>query len=206
MKILVIGAGGHAKVVIEALKQMGATILGALDANAALHGSSILGAPVLGGDEMLERYPEALLANGVGMTRPGGARAAVFNRFSRQGRKFVTITHPSAVIASDARLGEGAQIMAGAILQPGISIGANSIVNTGAVIDHDCQIAAHCHIGPRSVLSGGVAIRENSHIGVGAAIIEGMNIGTGALVAAGAVVVSDVADNARVRGVPARPF
>jgi sugar O-acyltransferase (sialic acid O-acetyltransferase NeuD family) len=206
MKVLVIGAGGHAKVVISALRLMGKEIIGALDANAALHGTNIQGVSVLGGDEMLEKYPEALLANGVGMIRPGGARAAIFGKFSEQGRKFITLIHPSAIIASDASFEEGAQIMAGAIIQPGVSIGTNSIVNTGAVIDHDCQIAAHCHIGPRVVLSGGVDIWGNSHVGTGATIIEGINIGKGALVAAGAVVVSDVADNTRVRGVPAKPF
>jgi acetyltransferase-like isoleucine patch superfamily enzyme len=101
-------------------------------------------------------------------------------------------------------LGDGAQIMAGAILQTGVRVGRNVIVNTRAVIDHDSCLADHVHVATGAILAGGVKVGEASHIGAGATVIQEITIGRAVLVAAGAVVVSDVADDASVAGIPAR--
>lgn len=204
--IIVLGGGGHAKVVIEALLRSGAQLLGVTDADPARHGSTLLGVPVLGDDAVvLTQRPEAvLLANGLGSTGLPQRRREIFERFSALGYVFISVVHPSAVVSSEVTLGEGAQIMAGAVLQPGCRIGANSIVNTRAAVDHDCLIGAHVHLAPGVTLSGSVTVGELTHIGTGATVIQGIAIGPRAVVAAGAVVVANIAPATTVRGVPAR--
>lgn len=143
-KHIVVGAGGHARVLIKALQRHGAEIIGITDANPALKGKQIAGLLVLGPDDLLGDYSrEVLLVNGLGSVSSMTSRRAVFERLHGLGFKFVTVVHPSAICEDDALLGEGAQVMAGVVIQIGCSFGPNSIVNTRATIDHDCQIGAH---------------------------------------------------------------
>lgn len=147
-----------------------------------------------------------ILVNAVGGVDVTSNRADVYDRFSRLGFSFVSVVHPSAVVAQDVLTGEGAQIMAGAVVQPGAKIGRNAIINTRAVVDHDTQIANHVHVATGVVIAGGVTIGEASHIGAGAVVIQNVTIGRKVLVAAGAVVVLDLADGVTVAGIPARPM
>ena len=204
MTVLVIGAGGHAKVVIEAVRRMSQQIIGATDADPAKHGSICQGVPVLGGDEAAREHQpgEVLLANGIGQS-PDGRRAA-YRRFKEGGYDFLTIVHPSATVAAGADLGEGAQVMAGAVIQPAARIGNNAIINTNATVDHDCTIGEHAHIAPGAVLCGAVTVGDGAFVGAGATVIQGITIGADALIGAGAVVIGDVAPGAAVNGVPAR--
>lgn len=206
LPIIILGGGGHAKVLAEALRAGGVTVLGMTDADPAKRGTAVLGVPVLGTDAELERHGpgSVLLVNGLGSVEQTAGRAALFDAFKAQGYAFATVVHPSAVIAADVKLGEGTQVMAGAIIQPGTTVGRNSIVNTGAVVDHDCAVGDHVHIAPGATLSGTVCIGNRAHVGTGATVIQGIAVGSGCLVAAGAVVVEDVPDGASVRGVPAR--
>lgn len=207
LPVLIIGAGGHAVVVLDVLRAMGADTIGYADTAPALHGANVRGMPVIGGDEaVFERYPpeRVMLANGVGGNRPTGERRAVFERFSDRGYRFLTLIHPSAIVSPSVTLGAGVQVMAGAVLQPSVTVGANSIVNTRASIDHDCSIGGHVHVAPGAVLSGGVSVADGAHLGAGCVVIQGMRIGERALVAAGAVVVRDVPALGRVAGNPAR--
>lgn len=205
-QVVVIGAGGHARVLLDALALCGVAVAGLTDADPAKHGKIIAGARVLGDDRALEGHPPAstMLVNAMGSTETMAQRQAVFERLKARGYRFLTVAHPAAVIARDAVLGEGAQLMAGAIVQSGARIGANSILNTGAQVDHDCDIGAHVHLAPGATLSGAVAVGEGTHVGTAAALVQGVRVGRGCLVAAGAVVVEDVPDGARVAGVPAR--
>jgi len=203
---ILIGAGGHAKVLVDCLLRAGVPIQGFVERDAALHGRTVCGLPVLGGDAELARLTArgAWLVNAIGSTGAPGQRRGVFERLKREGYEFLTVVHPSAVLGTGVRLSEGAQLMAGVVIQPDSVIGENALVNTGARIDHDCAIGAHAHVAPGCVLSGNVRVGDETHLGTGAAVIHGITIGSRCLVAAGAVVVRDVADGARVMGVPAR--
>lgn len=206
--VIVIGAGGHAKVLIAALKRLGVRILGATDADAAKHGQTILDVPVLGGDEILAAHGLAtvLLVNGLGTVDRTEARRAIHERLTARGFRFATVVDPLAHIAGPVEIGEGAQVLAGAVVQPGARLGVNCIVNTRAAIDHDCIIGAHAHIAPGATLSGSVRVGEGAHVGTGASVIHNVRIGAGAVVGAGAAVIRDIPDGAVAVGVPARAF
>lgn len=208
LPVIVLGGGGHAKVLIDALKLCGTRIIGVVDPAPHAPNAAILGVPVLGGDEVVyaKDPSEVLLVNALGTVTVSDRRRQLFAGFKQRGFSFASVIHPSSVVAADAVLGEGVQIMAGAVLQAGCRIGENSIVNTRASLDHDCLIGPHVHISPGVTLSGQVVVGEGSHIGTGATVIQGMTIGEGCLVAAGAVVVKPLKAGARARGVPAREF
>lgn len=206
--LIVIGAGGHAKVVIGALLRAGRVPLGALDADPAKCGTSVLGVPVLGGDEVLDHYtPDAVdLVNGIGSVGVPVVRRRVQETLAGRGYFFAPVIDPAAIIGAECEIQAGAQVLARAVVQPGCRLGTGCIVNSGAVVDHDCRIGDFVHIAPGAALSGEVGVADDAHVGTGAAVIQGIRIGAGALVAAGAVVVADVAPGLRVGGVPARPF
>jgi UDP-perosamine 4-acetyltransferase len=208
-RIVLVGGGGHAGVIIEQIRLAGSyEIAGILDTGIAV-GAVISGITVLGGDEKLS----ALFAEGVGnaavcigSTGKTAGRMKVFETIRSYGFKIPALVHPSAVISSGVTIAEGAQVMAGAVLQPGAVVGVNAVVNTGALIEHDCTIGAHAYISTGAVVSGGCMIGEDAFIGAGAVLIQGKTIGAGALVAAGAVVATDVGAGDRVMGVPAKAF
>jgi len=206
VSIIIVGAGGHARVLIDTLLASGVQILGIVDANTEQVGGKIRGIPVLGGDEVLHGFTPGniLLVNGIGSSRSTDLRKVVYERFTAEGYEFMNAIHPSAVISPSAVLMSGVQIMAGVVIQPDALIKQNVLVNTGVTIDHECRIEAHAHLAPGVTLSGSVSVGEGAHIGTGSVVIQGVRIGCGAFVAAGAVVVGDVPDGQKVMGVPAR--
>ncbi len=199
LPLIVIGAGGHARVLIDALRAARRDILGVVDPKMA-SGAGPFGLKVLGGDEAIGQHQPAHvhLVNGIGGIGSTGPRDEVFRRFKARGYTFATVVHPSAVVSEFAALQEGAQVMAGCVVQCGATIGANSIVNTRASVDHDCKIGQSVHIAPGVTLSGTVIVGDGSHIGTGACVIQGIRIGRDCLVAAGAVVYRDLADGKRL--------
>ncbi len=203
--VIIIGAGGHAKVLHDSLKLLGIEVLGMLD---KCHPPSRQAGelPIIGDDSAISAYSNDAveLVNGLGSVGDTAIRAGIFSKFKNLGYSFRQVIHPNAVIAKDCVLGEGVQVMAGAVVNTGTRIATDSIINTGAVIDHDCVIGNHVHIAPGVTLSGSVYVDEGSHIGTGATIIQGVSIGRNALVGAGAVVLEDVPAGARVVGVPAK--
>ncbi len=205
--VILLGAGGHARVLVDALRlQADLRWRGILDPDPALVGATRFGLPVLGCDDALGDHPpaEVLLVNGLGSVRSTTERQRLFERCRLAGYGFLSVIHPSAVIARDVRLGEGVQLMAGAIVQAGASVGDDSILNTRASMDHDTHIGAHVHVAPGATLCGHVVVEDGVHVGAGATVLQHLRIGGGALVAAGAVVIRDVPPLATVMGVPAR--
>lgn len=203
-QIIVIGGGGHALVLVDILKLHRFDIRGFTDRGG--NPRRIEGVEWLGDDDCILRCnpSEILLVNGIGSASSTLLRRKVFLSFKQAGYAFAQVIHPAAVVSTGALLGEGVQIMAGAIVQPACRIGANVILNTRCVVDHESRIADHAHIAPGVTLSGRVSVGEGAHVGTGASVIQDVSIGSEALVAAGAVVVSDVAAGTRVLGVPAR--
>lgn len=204
--LIVVGGGGHAKVLIDLALAQGRKVLGFVDRNPSSVPGNILGAPLLGDDGALGRFDaqEVMLVCGIGSTEVSSIREMVFQRLMNAGYRFAALIHPNAVIGRDVLVSDGAVIMAGAVLQAGVRVGINAIVNTRASVDHDCIVGDHAHIAPGAVLSGQVVVGASAHLGTGAVVIQGVTIGSGAFVAAGSVVVKSVPAQARVRGVPAR--
>lgn len=204
LPIIVIGGGGHAKVLVSTLLFCRRSILGFVDLISAV--PPLLGIGCIGTDAavLLHAPGDVRLVNGVGSAASTVHRRDVYDRFTQEGYCFSTVIHPSAILAPETQIEDGVQIMAGAILQPGSSIGRNAILNTGAIVDHDCVVGAHAHIAPGAVLSGSVHVESGAHIGTGACIIQGITIGAGSVVAAGAVVIRDVPSGVTVAGVPAK--
>ncbi|MCI0577570.1 MAG: acetyltransferase [Chloroflexi bacterium] len=203
-----LGAGGHAKVVIEILRLMGGyKLAGLLDPRPELWGSEILGVPVLGNDDLLATLPgEGIRHAFIGLGTAGNTqpRWRLYEKARRHGLEIVSAVDPRAVVAPSAQLGYGPTIMAGAIINAAAWLGDNVIVNTGAIVEHDCIIGHHVHIATGARLAGAVSVGNNSHIGVGATIRQEIRIGENVVVGAGAVVVKDVPDGVVVAGVPAR--
>ncbi|KAB2928670.1 MAG: acetyltransferase [Dechloromonas sp.] len=206
LPLIIVGAGGHGRVLLDFVREQGREVLGFVDSNPALWAKDCGGIPILGGDDVLERItPSAVeLVNGIGSVGVPLLRARVHARLKELGFVFATLCHPRATVAVSARLAAGVQVMAGAVVQSGARLNEDVIVNTGAIIEHDCVIGAHSHIAPRAVLCGEVEVGALAHVGVGACVVQRLRVGDKALVAAGAVVVANVPAGANVAGVPAR--
>jgi sugar O-acyltransferase (sialic acid O-acetyltransferase NeuD family) len=201
--VIVIGNGGHARVLVDILLIQKREIVGY---TAPTEENNRYNVTYLGKDEEILKYHplEIELVNALGSVSDTKLRTNIFNIFKSKGYVFSTIIHPSAVIAETVILGEGVQIMAGAIIQPFTKIDDNTIVNTSTSIDHDCYISKHCHIAPGCVLSGGVFVGEGTHIGTGTKIIQNVTVGKNVLVGAGSLVLRNVDDNKKVYGSPAK--
>lgn len=208
IKTVGLGAGGHAKVVIEMLRLMGnVELVGLLDVKESLWQTKVLGVPILGGDGLL---PE-LVARGVrqffiglGSTGEFRPRRRLYDLARSYGLEPTHVLHRDAVISSSAQIGLGPTIMAGVLINAEARIGENVIINTGAIVEHDCVIGDNVHIATGARLAGAVFVDDGTHIGIGAVVRESLRIGKNVLVGAGAVVVNDVPDHVVVAGVPAR--
>lgn len=201
---IILGGGGHACVVADLLQQTDRTILGFTDPSP----DASLGTDVdyLGSDDAITHYDVAdtALAMGIGSTHDTSLRTRLFQTFKRRGFHFPALVHPSSTIAHTAECNVGAQIMAGAVVQPNTQVGENAVISTNASVDHDCCIGEHAHVSPGATLSGHVTVGAGAHIGSGATIIQGVRVGKESIVGAGAVVIEDVPPETTVVGVPAR--
>jgi UDP-perosamine 4-acetyltransferase len=196
-KIVLIGGGGHCKVVIDALK-LGKKfdICGITDARLPVK-TKILGIPVLGKDEMLLKVFKKGIKYAfisVGSVGDCSVRKRIDDKLRKIGFKLPVIIHPKAVVAKDVEIGEGVFVAAGSVINPGTRIGRNAIINTSSSVDHDCEIGDFVHVAPGVTLSGAVRVSSEAHIGTGANIIQCIKIGKSAKIKAGALVAGDVAD------------
>jgi sugar O-acyltransferase (sialic acid O-acetyltransferase NeuD family) len=208
--VIVLGAGGHAKVVIDLLLKLGRPVLAALELSPAV-ARRLLDVPVESEQAGMSRHsPESIeLALGIGMLAEDpisglAARRALAARYQARGYRFPPLVHPAAVVGAECSFGPGAQVMAGSVLQPGCEVGPFVIVNTGARVDHDCVLGEGCHVAPGATLGGSVRIGGQTLVGIGATVRQGVTIGERVLIAGGAMVIDNVNDDERRLGVPAR--
>ena len=206
--LIIVGAGGHASVVADAVLAAGESVLGFTDLNSACHGTTVCGCPVLGDDTILDDYDpgSVLLANGIGTTGSGRdrLRREIHARLVAAGLEFVTVRHPASVVSRFASISPGAQLFASSVIQAGATIGQGAIVNSAAVVEHDARIGDWTHIAPGAVVCGGVRVGHRCFVGAGAVVRHGLSLGDDTVVGAGAVVLQDFPAGGTLIGVPAR--
>jgi sugar O-acyltransferase (sialic acid O-acetyltransferase NeuD family) len=204
-KILIIGAGGHAQVVADIIiathnftKQL--ISIGYLDDNLQV-GSQRIGIPVLGSLRQISDIDHDYVVIAIGNNQ---RRKQIFDQLTLANENFLTVIHPSTIIAASATIGIGSMICAGAIINPAVTIGNNVIINTGSTIDHHNHIADHVHIAPGVNLGGEVTIGEGTFIGIGASVIPQRQIGEWTTIGAGATIITNVEPHSTYIGTPGK--
>jgi UDP-perosamine 4-acetyltransferase len=200
--VVIIGGGGHAKVVIESLRAAGETVTAIVDADPTPR--EVLGVPVVGDDLALQGLREQGLSKLFVAVGDNRLRETLGRKARELGFALVNAIHPSAILSASARVGEGVAVMAGAVINADSHVGDLAIINTGAVVDHDGRLGVACHVGPASALAGGVSIGDRAFLGVGVRVIPGVTIGADTIVGAGGVVVRDLPDAVLAIGAPAK--
>ncbi len=205
MDIIILGAGGHGRVVLDIVRQARVDKpVGFLDNNPALHGRRIDGLPVLGGIESLPEVKSHGVRGVVIAIGDNGVRRSLGDTIEASDLELASAVHPSAQLASNASIGKGVVIAAGALVCAHCQIGDYAILNTGCIVDHESMIGTGVHICPGVRLAGHVVVESGAFVGIGATVVQNVRIGFEAIVGAGAVVTRDVEPMTTVVGVPAR--
>lgn len=206
-KLVLIGAGGHCKVVIEIIKSMNAyEIIGITD-NSKNVGEIVSGIPVIGNDSVLKNIYLQGVSNAficVGALKNMKIRQKIYKQLKDIGFKLPVLIHNKAIVSDSSKIYEGTCVMAGAVINAGAEVRENCIINTSSVIEHDCSISMNTHISPRACLCGGVKIGADCHIGAGSTIIQRVVIGENVTIGAGAAVICDIPFDSVAVGVPAK--
>lgn len=205
--IVIVGAGGHAREVLEILISMeshgqSVEVVGFVDDNPQLHDREINGVPVLGGIQWLVREQsrvEVICAIGA-----PDVRCELVERIADLGYRFASAISPYALISPHARIGQGVMIFPNTVIGPNVSVGNHAILNVGATVSHDSLVGDFCTINPSAHLAGNVHLGAKSSVGMGANVIQGVSIGCRTVIGAGAVVVRDLPPSVTAVGVPAR--
>lgn len=196
--IYLIGAGGHAKVILALLETQGRKCLGIYDDNEQRHGTTLLGVPVIGA---VKEIPDRCDISAVIAIGDNATRKHITESF--RNIHWATLIHPHSWVHSSVKIDEGTVIFAGVVIQPDTHVGKHTIINTSASVDHDCGIGDFCHIAPGCHLAGGVTVGNNTFVGMGVEIIPGISITAGITIGAGAVVVKHITTGGIYLGVPA---
>jgi sugar O-acyltransferase (sialic acid O-acetyltransferase NeuD family) len=197
--VIVVGAGGHAKVVVATLREAGFTVAGLFDDDARKLGQRVLDVPVRGVLADLVALKPANLVIAIGNNV---VRRQIAGRLGKS--NWVTVIHPRACVHKSAKLGPGTVVFAGAVIQPDAQLGAHCIVNTAATIDHDCRLGDFVHVAPGGHLGGNVTVGDGVLLGIGSGAIPGVQIGEWTTVGAGGVVTRDLPSGCVAVGVPAK--
>lgn len=204
-KIVLIGGGGHSKVIIDTIKSKNSfEIEGIVEKNKKGH---ILEIPIIGNDLMLSDIYKKGTDNAficIGSIRNTKFRNDIFENVKNIGFKLPVLTHKNSCISAYSKIGQGTCVMSGSIVNADTDIGKNCIINTGAIVEHDCIVKDNVQISSGSVIAGGVTIEKDTFIGINSSVIEGICIGENVTVGAGSVVIKDIPSNCVVVGNPAK--
>lgn len=205
-QVIIYGAGGHGRVVLDILRENGDTqVIGFLDSNPALVKTIVDGISVLGTLEevrpILTAHPKVRMVVAIGDNK---AREQISEALAAMGVLFTNAIHPRAFVSRSAVIGHNVVVGPGAIICAHARIGNNVIINTGAIVEHEDLIEDNVHIAPGAKLAGRVRVRKNSFVGIGATIIQNVEVGEGSTIGAGAVVLTNVPPGTTFVGVPAR--
>ncbi|MFC1729979.1 acetyltransferase [candidate division KSB1 bacterium] len=205
MRTVIIGAGGHSRVIIDILRQnKNIEIVGIIDK--AMHpGEKVDGIPIIGPfsdlDKLKKEHDIKGIVIGVGDNL---VRADYYNKLEKKDLVLVNAIHPSASIAPDVKIGRGVVVAREAVICTGAKIGNNVIINTGAIIEHEDILEDHCHIAPGVNIAGRVHIKKGTFVGIGTTIIQKVTIGHNTIVGAGSIVIEDIPDDVVAVGIPAK--
>jgi acetyltransferase EpsM len=202
IKVVLIGAGGHSKVIQDIVKankdlRLHAVLDHGFKENEVKNGIIFAGMDMIAG--LLEEGCQFCLAIG-----NNGVRQKLVSEFDIPSDRYITLIHPTAVISPSAAVGNGTVVMPNAVINADTIIGDHCIVNSGAVVEHDNRLGDFFHVSPNAALAGTVTVGKGTHVGSGAIVIPGKTVGKWSVVGAGAVVVKDVGDGVTVVGVPAK--
>lgn len=205
-RVLVIGAGGHARVCIEALRDMAETeVVGAISADG--FGMEGLGAPMLGTQEDLKSVTQRQSVNAYCVAiGDNSTRKRVSTMLTESGYRLTLVVSGYAMPSPTAVLSPGAQLLPGAVVNAGTEISTGAIINSNATVEHDCHIGEYAHVGPGAAIGGAVRVEHTAFLGLGSRVLPGIQVGAGAIIGAGAVVIDDVPAGLTVVGSPARPI
>ncbi len=205
MEVLIMGAGGHGRVVLDILRQAKTyRPIAFVDNDARLHGRHIDGLPVLGDVSQLGDLRRRGLCRAVVAVGDNGVRRSMAEAMRGHGFEPINAIHPSAQIAQSVVMGKGVVIAAGALVCAHCQIGDYAILNTGCIVDHESSVGTCAHVCPGVRLAGRAIVEAGAIVGIGATVIQRVRIGLDAIVGAGAVVIEDVDPMTTVVGVPAR--
>ncbi len=195
--LVILGAGGHAKVVASAARAAGFQVLGFRDDNPQSHGQCVFGLPILGGIKEFLGQPDAPAVIGIG-------KNSIRQRLSTGEVDWKTVVHPAAWVDPSVALGAGTVVFAGAVINPDCRVGSHVVVNTGCSIDHDCVVGDFAQVAPGARLAGNVTVGPGVFVGLGAVVRQGVTIGEWSVIGAAAAVVRSLPPHVLAMGVPAR--
>lgn len=203
MAYIVVGTGGHSKVVIDILKASNEKIIGMVDD--FIQENHLFGIPILGTidkiEEIIMKIPDAYFIVAIGDNQ---SRKMVVKQLNNHSINFGTAIHPSAIIGSNVLINKGTVIMPNTVINAGAIIGEHVILNTACTVDHDCHIESYSHLSPGVHLAGNVTVGEGVHLGIGTNIIQGIAVGTYSVIGAGSCVIDNVPANVVAVGCPAK--
>lgn len=192
--LIIIGSGGHASVLLDILLSQSQEVVAYVSPDPANNKKLFKGIIHISSDADIEAYPanEVLLVNGIGHMPNCNLRSRLYNSFLSKGYQFTSVISQNAVISKYSKISEDAQILAGAIVQVGASIGNNSIINTSVIVEHDSEIKDHVHLAPNVTVCGNSVINSHCFIGASATIIQGLVIGQNSVVGAGVTILQNI--------------
>ena len=196
-RLIIVGAGGHGKVIADSAIKNGYTDIGFVDDNAT---GECMGFSVTGTCADIEKLNDGNTDFVIGIGN-NTTRKMIAEKYDVN---WITLIHPSAQIAVNASIGKGTVVMAGAVVNACATVGEHCIINSSAVVEHDNSLENYVHISPGVKLGGTVAVGEQTHIGIGATVSNNIAICSDCFIGAGAVVVRDIKDIGTYAGIPVR--